>query len=268
MRSPARPATTARLRWPDRQHALLQHHRGRSRCSSVGRDIVPILALAGSMAAKRRVAPSLGTFPTTGRCGRPADRRHDHRRRADLLPRPRRWARSSSSCSRTPEGVLTTSSRSLLRRPRRGTRRFQRFVTLGGAKPSRPAAPAARHPRLRAAALGAAQRRPQARPPTADPQPGDVRRRDHGGAGDADLARNVDRPPADDRRRRPRLPAPDRGLAVVHGPLRDLRRGRRRGPRPRPGRDAAQDPVRDDRPAPPPTGRSRPSARPSSARAT
>ena len=28
--------------------------------------IVPMLALAGSMAAKRRVAPSLGTFPTTG----------------------------------------------------------------------------------------------------------------------------------------------------------------------------------------------------------
>ena len=28
--------------------------------------IVPILALAGSMAMKRRVAPSLGTFPTTG----------------------------------------------------------------------------------------------------------------------------------------------------------------------------------------------------------
>src|SRR4029077_13075321 len=28
--------------------------------------IVPILALAGSMAGKRRVAPSLGTFPTDG----------------------------------------------------------------------------------------------------------------------------------------------------------------------------------------------------------
>jgi potassium-transporting ATPase potassium-binding subunit len=28
--------------------------------------IVPILALAGSMAAKRRLAPSMGTFPTTG----------------------------------------------------------------------------------------------------------------------------------------------------------------------------------------------------------
>ena len=28
--------------------------------------IIPILAIAGSMAAKRSVAPSLGTFPTTG----------------------------------------------------------------------------------------------------------------------------------------------------------------------------------------------------------
>jgi K+-transporting ATPase ATPase A chain len=27
---------------------------------------VPILAIAGSMVGKRRVAPSLGTFPTTG----------------------------------------------------------------------------------------------------------------------------------------------------------------------------------------------------------
>jgi len=31
--------------------------------------IVPILAIAGSMAAKRRVAPSLGTFPTTAPYG-------------------------------------------------------------------------------------------------------------------------------------------------------------------------------------------------------
>ena len=28
--------------------------------------IIPILALAGSMGVKRAVAPSLGTFPTTG----------------------------------------------------------------------------------------------------------------------------------------------------------------------------------------------------------
>jgi K+-transporting ATPase ATPase A chain len=28
--------------------------------------IVPLLAIAGSLAAKRRVPPSLGTFPTTG----------------------------------------------------------------------------------------------------------------------------------------------------------------------------------------------------------
>ena len=52
--------------------------------------IIPILAIAGSLAAKRRVAPSPGTFPTTGRIFvGPADRRGDHRRRAQLLPRPR-----------------------------------------------------------------------------------------------------------------------------------------------------------------------------------
>jgi len=28
--------------------------------------IIPILAIAGSLAAKRRVAPTAGTFPTTG----------------------------------------------------------------------------------------------------------------------------------------------------------------------------------------------------------
>ena len=73
---------------PDRQHALLQHHRRASRCC-IGRFgmIIPILALAGSMAAKRRVAPSLGTFPTTGALfGGPAHRRHHHRRRPDVLP--------------------------------------------------------------------------------------------------------------------------------------------------------------------------------------
>ncbi len=49
--------------------------------------IIPILAIAGSMAAKRSVAPSLGTFPTTGRSvDRPPDRRRRHRRRAHLLP--------------------------------------------------------------------------------------------------------------------------------------------------------------------------------------
>ena len=81
--------------------------------------IIPILALAGSMAAKRRVAPSLGTFPTTGvlwtvlLIGVV-----DHRRRADVLPGARRWARSSSSSSRTPGRSPVMASRSHVRRPR------------------------------------------------------------------------------------------------------------------------------------------------------
>ena len=44
--------------------------------------IIPILAIAGSMAAKRRVAPSLGTFPTTGGIFVDAPHRRDHHRRA------------------------------------------------------------------------------------------------------------------------------------------------------------------------------------------
>ena len=81
--------------------------------------------------------------------------------------------------------------------------------------------------------------------------------------------RQRDRRPAGDRRRRPRLPGPDRDLALVHGPVRDLRRGRRRGARPGPGRDAAARPARRRSPiAAAPTARSRTSARPSCARAT
>ena len=83
----------------------------------------------------------------------------------------------------------------------RGTRRFQRFVTLGGAKPSRRAAAAARHPRPRPAPVGPPARVPQARPAAADQEPGDVRRRDHRGPGDADLARQRHRAAARARRR-------------------------------------------------------------------
>ena len=152
----------------------------------------------------------------------------------------------------------------------RGTRRFQRFVTLGGAKPRRRAAAPARRPRPGAAPGGDPARLPEARSATADQEPGDVRRRDHGRAGHADLARERDRPPD----RRPaspgaRLPGPDRDLALVHRPVRDLRRGGRRGPWPGPGGDAAQDPLGDDGPPAPARRHARePSARPSSARAT
>ena len=49
--------------------------------------IVPILALAGSMAAKRRRRAIARHVPDDGRpVDRAADRRRDHRRRADVLP--------------------------------------------------------------------------------------------------------------------------------------------------------------------------------------
>ena len=55
----------------------------------IGRFIVifPILAIAGSFAAKKTVPTSLGHVPDRHRpVRRPADRRGRHRRRADLLP--------------------------------------------------------------------------------------------------------------------------------------------------------------------------------------
>ena len=145
--------------------------------------IIPILALAGSMAAKRRVAPSLGTFPTTGvALVRPAHRRRHHRRRAHVLPGPRRWARSSSSSSRTPERSPDPWPQS--------------FPLLGRSRPRHAPLPALRDPRRRQAGrrAAAAARRPrsgpapgrhpaclpQARPAAADQEPGHVRRRDHG----------------------------------------------------------------------------------------
>ena len=75
----------------------------------------------------------------------------------------------------------------------RGTRRFQRFVTLGGAKPERRAAAPARHPRSGAAPVGPPAGVPQARPAAADPEPGDVRRRDHGRPRHAHRHRERDR---------------------------------------------------------------------------
>ena len=94
--------------------------------------IIPILALAGSMAVKRRVAPSLGTFPTTGVLwvvllvgvviivGA-----------LTFFPALALGPSSSSSSERRKGHLMALQSVDL----GRGTRRFQRFVTLGGAKP-------------------------------------------------------------------------------------------------------------------------------------
>ena len=160
--------------------------------------IVPILALAGSMAAKRRVAPSLGTFPTTGRpVGRPAHRCRDHRRRAHVLPGARAGPDRRAAPPERRKGLLMALMSVDLGR---GTRRFQRFVTLGGAKPVGRAAPPARHPRPGPAPVRHPARLPQARSAPADQEPGHVRRRDHGRPRDADRHRRRDRHPGGRRR--------------------------------------------------------------------
>ena len=72
--------------------------------------IIPILALAGSMAAKRRVAPSLGTFPTTGPLFSRAPRRRDrHRRRPDVLPGAGAGSHRGAAAPERREGLLNMS---------------------------------------------------------------------------------------------------------------------------------------------------------------
>ena len=229
--------------------------------------IVPILALAGSMAAKRRVAPSLGTFPTTGRAvRRPAHRCRDHRRRAHVLPGPRAGPDRRAAPPERRKGLLMALLSVDLGR---GTRRFQRFVTLGGAKPSAASRPSRAASSTRTSfgrRIPHAFRKLDPRLLIKNPVMfvveitavlvtliaiADATGVQAAGAGGLGFQVQIG------------------DLAVVHGPVRDLRRGRRRGARSRPGRDPAQDPLGDDRPPPhAPTGRSRTSARPSCARAT
>ena len=130
----------------------------------------------------------------------------------------------------------------------RGTRRFQRNVTLGGAKPSGEA-PRPRgvfDPELLRSAIPHAFRKLDPRTLIKNPVMFVVELT----AVLVTLTAIANATGAQDDPGRfgPGLHHPDRRLALVHGPVRDLRRGRRRGPRPRPGGDPAQDAFRDHRP--------------------
>ena len=96
--SPRRPGTTA-APLPGSARTRPSTTRRLGLAMFIGRFlmIVPMLAIAGSLAAKKIVPASAGTFPTDGGAVcRPADRRHRDHRRAHLLPgrvaRPRRRA--------------------------------------------------------------------------------------------------------------------------------------------------------------------------------
>ncbi len=227
--------------------------------------IIPILAIAGSLAAKRRVAPS--------------------RRARSPPPAPSSWSSWSGSWSssapstssprwRSARSSSTSSSR--LGRSSRDPRHRTRHPPLPALRPARrPASPAAEppavrgHPRSRAAPGRPPRRRSASwtrasSPATRSCSSWSSRRSWSRVIAVLRLGR-----PRDRRRHGHRVRRPDRGLAVVHRPVRDLRRGRRRGARPGPGGDAAQDPLGDDGPpARRRTARSPTSAAPSSGPAT
>ena len=210
--------------------------------------IVPILALAGSMAAKRVVAPSLGTFPTTG-----------------VL-----WVVlligvviivgaltffPALALGPIVEQLLQNAGTGLLMALLsvdlgRGTRRFQRFVTLGGAKPGgeAPKPRGVLDPDLLRSAIPHAFRKLDPRSLIKNPVMFVVEI----------TAALVTLTAIADATGVQQIPGgtglgvrgPDRHLAVVHRPLRDLRRGRGRGTRSRPGGHAAQDTFGDHRASP------------------
>ena len=96
------------VRWPDRATRPSTTSLG-GFAMLIGRYgmIIPILALAGSMAAKRAVAPSLGTFPTIGHPVRgPADRRRHHRRSPHVLPGARAGSDRRAAHPERRKGLL------------------------------------------------------------------------------------------------------------------------------------------------------------------
>ena len=242
------------LRRADRQHPLLQHHR---RLRDAARPVRDDRAdpgprrVDGRQASRRPVARHVPDHRVPVQ--RPAHRRDHHRRRAHVLPGPGAGSDRRAAPPERRKGLRVMSlSRPLLSVDLgRGTRRFQRFVVGGGAKPSgEPPKPrGVLDPDLLRAALPQSVRKLDPRKLIRNPVMFVV---EITAALVTIIAiANVTGIQPVTGPGRTRLPGPDRDLAVVHGPVRDVRRGRRRGAWPGPGRDAPQDPLGNDRPSPP-----------------
>ena len=153
--------------------------------------IIPVLAIAGSMAAKRRVAPSLGTFPTTGA--------HVHVLLVGVVIIVGALTFFPAlALGPIVEQLLQNAEKVFCREPDPSPplgRPEPRHASLPAVRDARRdeargrAPEAARDPRSRPAAGGHPAGVPQARPATPGPQPGHVRRRAHGRARDARLDR-------------------------------------------------------------------------------
>ena len=215
--------------------------------------IIPALAVAGSLASKKRVPTSARHAADARRAVRRPARGHgDRRRRADVLPgalaRPDRRA--------LPDAPGHSCSRRCSCRSRSGVKSWLQPLTAASAP--RPVAPSPVdeiEPDAEEARAGAAAVRsgdpapraegfgPEAESRDADEEPGDLRRRGRRGAGRCCSSFATSSTGA----RRHRLRAADRPLALVHGAVRDLRRGDGRGARQGAGRIAAQDEDRHDR---------------------
>ena len=207
--------------------------------------IVPILALAGSMAAKRRVAAVARHVPDDRRpVGRAADRRDHHRRRPDVLPRALARTDRRAAPPERRKGLLSMSHPSSPSTCRAAPAASSASAASRGAPPGRAAGGAA-------AARAASSTRSCCGPRCPSRSASSTR---------ALLIRNpvmfvveitaalvtlialAQRDRASSRRRgagrASGFQVQIADLAVVHRPLRHVRGGDRRGARPGPGRHA------------------------------
>ena len=171
--------------------------------------IIPMLAIAGNLAQKKYVPPSLGTFPGHHAAVHvPADRRDSDRGRADIFPGAEPGADSGAPADVCGQDFL---------------RKYGKPSQIGlGSE---------------AGSQCGVEFAAQTQSTKHDGQPRHVRRRnrqrDHDRAAGHSSARGLP------------LQSSDHALAVVHRPVRQLRRGDGRGPRQGAGRNAAPRPLRN-----------------------